>query len=151
VSWLVALREKKGHFMARRPSQHAHQTEGPPVGEPRPGSGEKEGGWLRSGLTRRAFLVRGSLAAGAAAVIGSVPGVGNVLTTAEADAPEMEGGGGSAAGAGAEFGPTMSQPIVAHVVNLGTGEINFYQGTAQVVARNPGLAQAIARLTAGRS
>jgi hypothetical protein len=74
-----------------------------------------------------------------------------MLATAEADSPEIEGGAGTAAGTGAEIGPTMSQPLVAHVVDVGTGEINLYQGTEQVVARNPGLAQAIARLAAQRS
>jgi hypothetical protein len=135
--------------MARGLFPPAHRETDGAIGDEVPAKPEeKAGGLLRSGLTRRAFLVRGSLAAGAAALIGSVPGVGNILTTAEADSPEIEGGG---AAAGAEAGPTMSQPIVAHVVNLGTGEINFYQGTAQVVARNPGLAQAIARLAAQRT
>ena len=118
--------------------QHAHQRKSgaaPGSGEP-PGIAEPELRPSRSGLTRRAFLVRGSLAAGAAALIGSVPGVGNILTTAESESPEIEGVGGSAAGAGAaaaagtEFGPEMSQPIVAHVIDLSTGEINLYQGTA---------------------
>jgi hypothetical protein len=130
----------------------------PPSGEAQPEPAGNEPGPARSGLTRRAFLVRSSLAAGAAAVIGSVPGVGSILTTAEADAPDVEGGapdveGGAApaAGASAEVGPAVSQPIVAHVVDVGTGEINFYQGTAQVVAHNPGLAQAIARLAVPRT
>lgn len=104
-----------------------------------------------SGLTRRTFLVGSSFAAGAAAVISSIPGVANILTTAEADSPEIDGSAGSVAGAGGALGPALSQPIVAHVLDVGTGEINFYQGTAQVVARNPGLAQAIARLAAPRS
>jgi hypothetical protein len=123
----------------------------PPSGEAQPEPAENERRPARSGLTRRAFLVRSSLAAGAAAVIGSVPGVGSILTTAEADAPDVEGGAAPAVGASAEVGPAVSQPIVAHVVDVGTGEINFYQGTAQVVAHNPGLAQAIARLAVPRT
>ncbi len=123
----------------------------PASSEAPPGPPKAEPGPARSGLSRRAFLVRSSLAAGTAAVIGSVPGIGGILTTAEADSPEVEGGAGPAAGAGAELGPAVSQPIVAHVVDVGTGEINFYQGTAQVVARNPGLAQAIARLAVPRT
>lgn len=122
-----------------------------PTGEAQPGPADNEPGPAPSGLTRRAFLVRSSIAAGAAAVIGSVPGMSSILTTAEADTPEIEGGAGPAAGAAADVGPAMGQPIVAHVVDVGTGEINFYQGTAQVVARNPGLAQAIARLATPRS
>jgi len=114
------------------------------------GTDEAEGlGPAPTGFSRRAFLVRSSLAAGTAAVIGSVPGIGGLLTTAEPDAPELEGGAASA-GAAAEVTPASAEPIVAHVVDVGSGEINFYQGTAQVMARNPALARAIARLAATR-
>jgi len=139
--------------MARRLFQHA-QEPGNAAGtwsEARSGPEEKKPTLARSGLTRRAFLVRGSLAAGAAAVAGSVPGVSNILSAAGADSPEIDSGAGPLAGAGAELGPGVSQPIVAHVVDAASGEINLYQGTAQVVTRNPGLAQAIARLAVPRN
>ena len=111
----------------------------------------------RSGISRRAFLARGSLVAGTAAVVGSVPGLSSFLSSAETESPEIGGAGPEAAGAAeagaAEAGaagtaavPDLGQPLVVHVVNASTGELNLYQGTAQIVARNPGLAQAIARL-----
>jgi hypothetical protein len=77
--------------------------------------------------------------------------MGNILTTAESDSPEIEGGAGPMAATSAELGPGLSQPIVAHIVDLSSGEINLYQGTAQIVTRNPGLAQAIARLAVPRN
>jgi hypothetical protein len=40
-------------------------------------------------------------------------------------------------------------PLIAHVVDASTGEINLYQGTEQIVTRNPQLAQALLR-AAGR-
>jgi hypothetical protein len=90
-------------------------------------------------------LVRGSFAAGAAAFATSLPGIGGLLTTAGADSAEVDGAAGAAA---ADATPALSQPIVAHIADLSSGEINIYQGTAQVVARNPGLVQALARLAA---
>ncbi len=106
------------------------------------------------GISRRVFLVRSSLAAGAAAAVGSVPGLGNLLSVGGAESPEVGGmaddATGAAGAAGAEAAPEMSEPLVAHVINTSTGEINLYQGTNQIVARNPGLAQAIARLAAPR-
>jgi len=109
-------------------------------------------GAVRAGISRRVFLVRGSLVAGAAAVVGSVPGLGNVLVAGEEDSP----GVGAAAEAGAAGSAdvssevTASEPIVAHIINATTGEITLYQGTAQIVARDPGVAQAIARLAAAK-
>ena len=84
-------------------------------------------------------------------VVGSVPGFSSFLSSAETDSPEIGGSAPEAAGA-AEAGavPELGQPLVVHVVNAGTGELNLYQGTEQIVARNPGLAQAIARLAASK-
>jgi len=112
-----------------------------------------------AGLSRRVFLIRTSLAAGAVAAVGSVPGLGGLLSSAEVDSSDMAGATSAATtaaaistntaeaeiGAGAE----TSGPLVAHIVNATTGEINLYQGTVQIVAHNPGLAQALARLAAG--
>jgi hypothetical protein len=118
------------------------------------GRGGTGRGGTGPGISRRVFLVRSSLAAGAAAAVGSVPGLGNLLSVGGAESPEVGGmaddATGAAGAAGAEAAPEMSEPLVAHVINTSTGEINLYQGTNQIVARNPGLAQAIARLAAPR-
>jgi hypothetical protein len=104
-----------------------------------------------SGISRRAFLVRSSLVAGTAAVVGSVPGFSSLLSSAETESPEIGGAAPEAASAAeAGAGPELSQPLVVHVVNASTGELNLYQGTGQVVARSPALAQAIARLAASK-
>jgi hypothetical protein len=124
------------------------------TGRGRTGRGRTGAGGTGAGISRRVFLVRGSLAAGAAAAVGSVPGLGNLLSVGGAESPEVGGmaddASGAAGAAGAEAAPEMSEPLVAHVINASTGEINLYQGTNQIVARDPGLAQAIARLAASR-
>jgi len=100
---------------------------------------------LRKGISRRVFLHRGSLAAGVAAAVATVPGLGGLLTSTAAEGPEIDG---AASEAGSATAAEMSEPIVAHVVNASTGEITLYQGTQQIVTRSPDIAQAIARLTA---
>ncbi|HUC15212.1 MAG TPA: hypothetical protein VMS00_12235 [Acidimicrobiales bacterium] len=109
-------------------------------------------GAIRAGISRRVFLVRGSLVAGAAAVVGSVPGLGNVLLAGEEDSPGVGAAAEAGAAGSAEVSPEVAAggPIVAHIINASTGEITLYQGTAQIVARDPGVAQAIARLVTAK-
>jgi hypothetical protein len=99
---------------------------------------------LRNGISRRMFLGRGSVVAGVAAAIATVPGLGSLLTSGEADAPELGDTAETSSGAAAD----MTEPVVAHVVNASTGEINLYQGEQMIAARSPALAQALARLAA---
>jgi hypothetical protein len=94
------------------------------------------------------FLGRGSMIAGVAAAVATVPGLGALLTTGEQDAPAFDGAATSEAGSGAAG--ELSEPVVAHVVNASTGEINLYQGTQLITTRNPALAQALARLAAAK-
>jgi hypothetical protein len=90
------------------------------------------------------FLRRGSLAAGAAATLAAVPGIGSLLAAGGADTSEIGGEAGEAGTAGTAV-LSSSQPLIAHVVDAGTGEINLYQGTEQIVTRDPQLAQALLR------
>jgi hypothetical protein len=90
------------------------------------------------------FLGRGSVVAGVAAAIATVPGLGSLLTSGEADAPELGDTAETSSGAAAD----MIEPVVAHVVNASTGEINLYQGEQMIAARSPALAQALAKLAA---
>jgi hypothetical protein len=85
------------------------------------------------------------MVAGAAAAVATVPGLGALLTSTAAEGPEIDG---AASAGSAEATAEMSEPIVAHVVDASTGEINLYQGTQQIVTRSPAIAQAIARLAA---
>jgi putative intracellular protease/amidase len=102
---------------------------------------------LRSGISRRMFLGRGSMIAGVAAAVATVPGLGALLTTGEQDAPAFDG---AASEAGSGAAGELGDPVVAHVVNASTGEINLYQGTQLITTRNPALAQALARLAAAK-
>jgi hypothetical protein len=102
---------------------------------------------LRSGISRRMFLGRGSMIAGVAAAVATVPGLGALLTTGEQDAPAFDG---AASEAGSGAASELGDPVVAHVVDASTGEINLYQGTQLVTTRNPALAQALARLAAAK-
>jgi hypothetical protein len=82
---------------------------------------------------RRVFLTRGSMAVAAAGMVAAVPGVVDGLVATEAEAP--------AAGSVIEGElPTMTEPIVAHVRDLATGEIGIFSGTQEVVFHDPSLA-----------
>jgi hypothetical protein len=81
-------------------------------------------------INRRLFLVRSSMAVAAA-------GVATVLapavTAAETEAP--------AAGSAADSATaTMTEPLVAHVRDLASGEIGLYSGTREVTFHDTGLA-----------
>jgi hypothetical protein len=145
------LPQEREEPVTKRRSRSASQSPkaGLASGDPLESSPDVRTG-LKSSLSRRAFLVRGSLVAGAAATIGSIPNLGSLLSTSEADAPDI-GGAASEAAPGVEAGSGAGEPLVAHVINASTGEINLYQGTNQIVARSPALAQAIARLAASKS
>ena len=82
---------------------------------------------------RRVFLTRGSIAVAAAGVATAMPGLASGLVAAEQEAPEA-----SAAVEGEA--PTMTEPLVAHVRDLATGEIGLFSGTQEVVFHDPALA-----------
>ncbi|HTT85910.1 MAG TPA: hypothetical protein VMF60_00960 [Acidimicrobiales bacterium] len=91
-------------------------------------------------MSRRTFLGRGSLAVAAAGVLSSVPGLTSLLGAADSEAPAAD-----ATVAGADAGATLSDPLVAHVRDLSTGEISLFNGTREVVVRDPQLAGRLAR------
>lgn len=93
-----------------------------------------------SGLSRRTFLTRGSVAVAVGGAVTAIPGLGSILQTAPAEAPEINGALTDAEAGAAD----LNGPIVAHISNLQTGEISVFQGETQVVYRDPSL---VARLT----
>ena len=96
-----------------------------------------------AGVSRRTFLGRGSMAVAAAGVLSSIPGLSGLLSAGEAEAPAADG---AIAGAGADVGAAdLSEPLVAHVRDLSTGEISLFNGTREVIVRNPQLASQLAR------
>ena len=82
---------------------------------------------------RRLFLTRGSMAVAAAGVVTAVPGLVSGLVAAEEEAPE-------AAAVVEGEAPVMTEPLVAHVRDLATGEIGLFSGTQEIVFHDPGLA-----------
>ena len=93
-------------------------------------------GW-REGFSRRTFLRRGTLAAAAVGVVGSVPGLSGLLVGGSAEAPAAES---AATEAESDVAP-LAQPLLVHVKDLGTGEISLFQGEQETVVRNPALAR----------
>ena len=84
-------------------------------------------------IERRLFLTRGSIAVAAAGVVTSVPGLASGLVAAEEEAPE-------AASAVEGEAAVMTEPLVAHVRDLATGEIGLFSGTQEIVFHDPTLA-----------
>jgi hypothetical protein len=92
------------------------------------------------GLSRRMFLKRGSVAVAMAGVATSMPLLSEVVTgppgteaaTTASEVPE---------------GFQAAEALVAHVKDVGTGEINLFVGERQIVLKDPGLARAIFRAT----
>src|SRR5579875_275849 len=89
-----------------------------------------------SRVSRRLFLVRGSLGVAAAGVAAAIPGIGGLASSAPEGAPEVDGAAGDLATSTA--GPDGA--VAAHIRDLATGEISIYSGDSQVIYRDPALA-----------
>ena len=106
-------------------------------------------------LSRRLFLRNSGLAVAGAGVMSQMPFLSGLVGAGEADAPAAAGAS-EAAGAGAtdavtagtdEGAATLSEPLVAHVRDLSTGEIGIFSGTREVVFNDPQLAARLFRAT----
>jgi len=95
-------------------------------------------GW-RGGLSRRNFLRRGTFTAAAVAVASSVPGISTLVASTAADVPAVDTGVGDAE---SESG-ALTEPLIAQVKDLNTGEISLFQGEREVVVRSPALARTL--------
>ena len=86
------------------------------------------------GSERHVFLrTRGSIAVAAAGVATAMPGLASGLVAAEEEAPE--------AAAVFEGEPAaMTEPLVAHVRDLATGEIGLFSGLRRSCSTIPPLA-----------
>ena len=73
------------------------------------------------------------------ALAGAFPGVSGLVTTAVTDAPAVEPE--VAAAEGDTGSATLADPLVAHVKDIGTGEISLFQGEREIVVRDPALAR----------
>ena len=96
-------------------------------------------GVRRPGLSRRNFLRRGTFTAAAVAVASSVPGISTLVATTSADAPAVDTGVSEAA----DDSGALTEPLVAQLKYLGTGEISLFQGEREVVVHSPALARSL--------
>jgi hypothetical protein len=86
-----------------------------------------------SEFSRRVFLTRSSIVVAAAGVATSIPNLTSALAAGETEAPAAEA-------AVADGASTMSEPLIAHVRDLATGEIGLFSGEREVVFHDPTLA-----------
>jgi hypothetical protein len=97
-----------------------------------------------SGVSRRVFLKGGSAAVVAAGAISSIPCLPAMVGLAETQGP-VDVGATESAVTEAESSGLMSEPLVAHIRDLGTGEIGLFSGTREVTVLNPQLAASLVR------
>ncbi len=95
-------------------------------------------GW-RGSLSRRTFLRRGTFTAATVAVVGSVPGLSGLIAGTASDAPAVDTGATDVE----DDAGALSEPLVAHVKDVKTGEISLFQGEREVVVRSPALARSL--------
>lgn len=96
-----------------------------------------------NGLSRRMFLKRGSMAVAMAGVATSMPLLSEVASGPSAsEASEV-----SSSASELPEGAQMTESVIAHVRDLGTGEINLFVGQRQIVLNDPGLARALFQAT----
>jgi len=95
-------------------------------------------------VSRRMFLKQGSMAVAVAGMASSLP----LLAEVGSGAPASEAGS-EATSAASEIpeGFQMTDNLVAHVRDLGTGEINLFFGEHQITVNDPGLARALFQAT----
>ena len=95
-------------------------------------------------LSRRSFLRRGSLGVAAVGLVSAVPGLPGLLTQVSSDAPAADDAAADATGADAA---SLSEPLVVHVKDIQSGEMNLYLGEREIAYRDPQLASRILRAT----
>jgi hypothetical protein len=79
------------------------------------------------------------LAVAVGSVATAIPGLGSILQAAPAESPEVNDALTDAEAGAAD----LSSRLIAHVSDIRSGEINFYQGENQMVFKDPAL---VARL-----
>jgi hypothetical protein len=97
-----------------------------------------------SGVSRRVFLKGGSAAVVAAGALSAIPGLPTVVGLVDTQGPADVGAAESAVTDAESSGP-LSEPLVAHVRDLATGEIGLFSGTREITVLNPRLAASLVR------
>jgi hypothetical protein len=96
-----------------------------------------------NGFSRRSFLKTGSAAVVAVGAISSLPALPALVGGAETQGP-ADVGTAEVAASDAESA-VLSEPLVAHVRDLATGEIGLFSGTREITLLDPQLAARLAR------
>jgi hypothetical protein len=89
-----------------------------------------------SEVSRRMFLKGGSAAVVAAGALSAIPGLPALVGVAETQGPADVGTAESAV-TEAESSSALSEPLIAHIRDLGTGEIGIFSGTKEITVLNP--------------
>ena len=76
------------------------------------------------------------MGAAAIAVGSALPGLPGLLSEAEGDAPTADDAASTALAAT----PSMTQPLIAHITDLQSGEMSLYLGEQEFAVKDPGLA-----------
>ena len=94
-------------------------------------------------MSRRTFLIRGSLGAAAAAVASALPNLPALATTASEDAPAED----DAATLATEALPSTTDPLIAHVTDLRTGQLSVFVGEREFAVVDRALASRLFQVT----
>jgi hypothetical protein len=99
-----------------------------------------------SEVSRRTFLKSGSAAMGAVGAISAIPGLPALAGALETQGP-ADGGAADVAATDIDttVTGTQTEPLVAHVRDLATGEIGFFSGTREITVLDPQLAARLIR------
>jgi hypothetical protein len=97
-----------------------------------------------SEVSRRVFLKGGSAAIVAAGAISAIPGLPALVGVADTQGP-ADVGAAEAAVTDAESSPAMTEPLIAHIRDLSTGEIGLFSGTREITVLNPQLAASLVK------
>jgi hypothetical protein len=96
-------------------------------------------------VSRRSFLRNSGLAVAGAGVLSQMPLLSGLVGAGESDAPAATGAGEAVTAGTDDAAPSLTEPLVAHVRDLATGEIGVFSGTREVVFTNPQLAAQLFR------
>jgi hypothetical protein len=93
-------------------------------------------------MSRRGFLGKGSLSVAAAGLLATAPaGALSALMGAGQEAPALEDGATDLT----DLGSGVDGAVVAHIRDLGSGEISVFAGEREVVVRDPVVAARLLR------
>lgn len=92
-------------------------------------------------LSRRGFLGKGSMTMAAAGLMASAPAGAIGALLGSGGAPALEDGTTDLS----ELGSAVDGPVVAHIRDLGAGEISVFAGEREVVIRDAAVAARLLR------